>query len=264
MADEIEGDSTRWIILKNNEVLLTSNLTLPNKADISSIEETFLRCFHVGNINNVSYYTAELDLNTLLPQNLATHSLRSVLSLFDEAQFRLGVKAYSIITWDKNHQCCGQCGASTLHHTGSFERVCSACMLSFFPRISPAVIVLIRKEDHVLMARNHHFPPKVYSVLAGFVEPGETIEEAIHREIKEEVNIEVKNLSYFGSQAWPFPDSLMIAFFADYAAGEIKIDQQELEDANWYKYDNLPDLHPGNMSIGAKLLESFVNSFKKG
>ena len=110
------------------------------------------------------------------------------------------------------------------------------------------------------MARGPHFPPGVYGLIAGFVEIGESLEETIHREVKEEVGIEIKNLSYFGSQAWPFPDSLMIAFVADYASGEIVIDKNEIEVAGWYRYDNLPGLPSMNISIASTLLENFVTS----
>ena len=126
-----------------------------------------------------------------------------------------------------------------------------------FPRLSPAVIVLVQRGNQLLMARSRHFAPGVYSVLAGFVEPGETLEEAVEREVFEETGIRVKDIRYFGSQPWPFPHSLMIGFTARYAGGEIKINDEEIEDAGWYTADRLPG-QPGKISIARQLIEWFV------
>jgi NAD+ diphosphatase len=131
-----------------------------------------------------------------------------------------------------------------------------------FPRISPAVIVLVERGDKVLLARANRFPGKFYSVLAGFVEPGETLEETVAREIKEEVGIEVKDIRYFGSQPWPFADSLMIAFTATYAGGELRIDEEEIVDAGWYEPDNFPDI-PGKISISRQLIDWYVTKHGK-
>ena len=161
----------------------------------------FLRQFELGNVNNTEYYCAEINPMALIPNSLYSLPLREVLSLFDADKYSICVKAYSVIAWDRNHQYCGRCGVPTKLQTKGFERVCSLCTLGFFPRISPSIIVLIKKDDHLLMARGFHFDPGVYGLIAGFVEIGESLEETIHREVKEEVGIEIKNLSYFGSQA---------------------------------------------------------------
>jgi NAD+ diphosphatase len=140
---------------------------------------------------------------------------------------------------------------------------CPGCGFLSFPRISPAVIVLVEKENRVLLARVKRFTTELYSVLAGFVEPGETLEETVRREVEEEVGIKVKNLRYFGSQPWPFPDSLMIGFTADYESGEIKIDETEIADAGWYDPDRLPTI-PGKISIARELIDWFVNAKLRG
>jgi NAD+ diphosphatase len=126
-----------------------------------------------------------------------------------------------------------------------------------FPRISPAVIVLIERGDHVLLARASHFPEGMHSVVAGFVEPGESLEETVSREIEEETGILVEDVRYFGSQPWPFPDSLMIGFTARYASGEIRIDGKEIVDAGWFSVDDLPEI-PGKVSIARKLIDWFI------
>jgi NAD+ diphosphatase len=139
---------------------------------------------------------------------------------------------------------------------------CPQCGLIDFPRISPAVIVLVERDKKVLLARSSRFKDELYSVLAGFVDPGETLEEAVRREVKEEVNIEVSNIRYFGSQPWPFPDSLMIAFTAQYSGGEIHVDGTEILDTNWFDPDKLPTI-PGKISIARALIDWFVSKYTK-
>lgn len=131
------------------------------------------------------------------------------------------------------------------------------CKRLEFPRLSPAIIVLIERDDTLLLARSARFPAAFFSVLAGFVEPGESLEMAVHREVMEETGIAVNNIRYFGSQPWPYPDSLMLGFTAQYESGEIKIDGEEIVEAGWYRVDNLPQL-PGKVSIARQLIDSFI------
>ncbi len=135
---------------------------------------------------------------------------------------------------------------------------CTRCGMMHFPRLSPAAIVLVKREDRILLAHSPGFPQGLYSVLAGFVEPGESIEEAVVREVREEVGIEVTNVRYFGSQPWPFPNSLMIGFTADYTGGDLAPEPTEIEDAGWYTADDLPPLPP-KVSIARAMIDDFVN-----
>ena len=128
-----------------------------------------------------------------------------------------------------------------------------------YPRISPAIIVLVMKGDEILLARSSHFRPDMYSTIAGFVEPGETLEHAVSREVMEEVGLKIKNIRYFASQPWPFPNSLMIGFLADYAEEEICVDGKEITDASWFKRDELPSIPP-KTSIAGHLINWFVKS----
>ena len=137
---------------------------------------------------------------------------------------------------------------------------CKGCGRLEFPRISPAIIVLIEKGDTLLLARSARFPGSFFSVLAGFVEPGESLEEAVHREVKEETGILVKDIAYFGSQPWPFPDSLMIGFTAQYASGEIRIDEEEIVEAGWFRCGSTCRRSPGKLSIARQLIDWFVRS----
>lgn len=254
-------ETTQWFIFLNNEtLLLTKDNTLPLLRDIAKLEPYFLRSLCIEKFKDVTYYCAELDTEVLIPESLAALPLRQALTILYEEKYALGVKAYSVMNWDKNHQFCGRCGSATIHVGTGFERLCQHCNLSFFPRISPSVIVLIHNNDHILMARSPHFLPGAYGLIAGFVEIGESLEEAVHREVKEEVGITIKNLSYFSSQPWPFPDSLVVGYMAEYDSGDLCIDHQEIEAAGWYKYDNLPGHPSTSISIASQLLDSFIKS----
>lgn len=185
-------------------------------------------------------------------------ALRPALEALYPQVFNLLVRAHQVINWDKNHRYCGRCGVETKVNGSGFERQCSSCHLLFYPRISPSIIVAIRKDNQILLARKADFIPNVYGLIAGFVEAGETLEETVHREVYEEVGLQVNNIQYFNSQPWPFPDSLMIAFTADYADGDIELRDGELEAAGWYTADNLPGLPSSSISIARKLIDDFV------
>jgi NAD+ diphosphatase len=162
-----------------------------------------------------------------------------------------------IVEWDRTHRFCSRCGEPTERMVNERARRCARCGLLAFPRLSPAVIVRVLRDDQILLGHNRAFPPGLYSVLAGFVEPGETLEETVEREIFEEVGIEVTDLRYFASQPWPYPNSLMLGFTARHAGGEIRVDQQELADARWFSRDNLPEL-PGKLSIARRLIDDWL------
>ena len=208
----------------------------------------------VGEWQGLPCYTAELDK---LPETIAGE-LMPVRSLFNLASAEivyLAGRAIQLLDWKKNHRYCGKCGAPTLKKSDEFAMLCPACDLTLYPRISPSVMVLISREAEILLARCPHFRPGVFSALAGFVEAGETLEQCAVREVREEVGIEIANLRYFKSQSWPFPDSLMVAFFADYAGGDIKPDPAEIEAAAWFSRGALPAL-PDPVSIARQLIEA--------
>jgi NAD+ diphosphatase len=196
------------------------------------------------------------------PEGMTFQGLRRLYGPLDEEVWKLAGRAVQIVEWDRDHRYCGRCGAETERKPGELARVCPRCGLQQFPRISPAVIVRIERGDELLLARSPHFAPGVYSTLAGFVEPGESLEDTVVREIREEVGVEVTNVRYFGSQPWPFPHSLMIGFVADWASGEIRPQEGEIEDAGWFTVDNLPGL-PSRFSIARSLLEDFVEKRRK-
>ncbi len=264
MKSSSQSRPGRFFIFQNDHLLLLKkNNALPSHTDHATITPHILRHLSLGCWDDTDYCCTEISPEAVISDHLDRLPLKQALSLLSHDLYGLAVKAHAIMHWDKNHPFCSRCGAVTARPTQAFERVCTACGLRFFPRISPAIIVLIKKEDQLLMARSPHFPPGAYSLIAGFVDPGESIEEAVHREVLEEVGLTIKNLSYWGSQPWPFPDSLMLAFTADYASGEIIMEQDEIEDAGWYPYDQLPGLPSSTLSISMKLIEDFICQTKR-
>jgi NAD+ diphosphatase len=183
--------------------------------------------------------------------------LRDLWGIVDEPVWAIAGRAVQVVAWDRAHQFCGRCGQPTEPLADERARRCRQCGLTVHPRLAPAVIVLVERADgRALLARNARFPEGMYSCVAGFVEPGETLEETVHREVREEVGIEVGDLRYFGSQPWPFPHSLMIGFFAKFASGELVPDGEEIADAAWFSTSDLPAL-PGEISIARALIEAW-------
>jgi NAD+ diphosphatase len=186
--------------------------------------------------------------------------LRRLFTEYGELFFRIAGTGSQLLTWDRTHKFCGACGALNTESTVERAKVCPSCGLVQYPRISPAVIVAIVKGDRILLARGARFRnTEMFSVLAGYVESGETLEECVQREVREEVGIEVGNIAYFSSQQWPFPHSLMVGFTAEHRAGGIREDGVEILEAGWFTADNLPRI-PEKPSIARRLIDWFVDS----
>ena len=183
--------------------------------------------------------------------------LRGLFGRSDNLMFSLAGRAAQVIDWYRTHRYCGRCGGENEAHPGERAMVCHDCGIHAYPRLSPSIIVLIHKDRQVLLARNHRWPEGLYSTLAGFVEPGEAIEETLKREVKEEVGVDVGNLEYLGSQPWPFPNSLMLGFLAEYEQGEIVCQEDEIADAAWFDIEAMPKL-PGNVAISRWLIDSYL------
>ena len=251
-----------WLLIQNECLLRKKSAELP----IFTIEEMNYFQHVLSNQqqllieNQTIIFCGSVEKNFLPPDFVEAIPLKKAFAELDLYWQTLTSKARTILNWNKTHQYCGHCGQPTIQpNLTIFERVCSQCGLTFYPRISPSIIVRIQKNDSILMARSYHFPKGVYGLIAGFVEVGETLEEAVYREVKEETNLEINNLCYYGSQFWPFPDSLMIAFTADYAKGELVFDKKEIEDGDWYRYDQMPGKPSSSVSISRKLIEDFIN-----
>jgi NAD+ diphosphatase len=212
---------------------------------------------YLGHRGAVPCYAAELPDEAPLPEGRVISGVRELYGRIPDEDVAVAAFAVRMIASSKASRFCGRCGTATVPVLSERAKKCPACGLVIYPRVSPAIIVLITRGEEILLARSPRFPAGMHSVIAGFVESGETLEHAVHREVREEVGIVVKNLRYFASEPWPFPDSLMIAFVADYAAGEITIDNNEIVSAGWFGRDCLPPL-PAPMSISRALIDRWM------
>ena len=174
----------------------------------------------------------------------------------EEQFFRIG-KAFHYMDWERTHKFCGRCGTANVFDDKEWAMRCPRCGELIYPVICPAIIVCVERDGKILLGHGVNFPPGRYSVLAGFVEPGESLEECVAREVYEETKVRVKNVKYFASQPWAFPRSLMLGFTAEWESGEICPDEGEIEDAKWFAPDEIPEYYRG-VSISARLIEDFV------
>ena len=249
-----------WFVFKADALIVREDgkaLSVPFIQEVSALGLKPIREWYLGTLNGHHCYCAEVFENSPLPEGMVSYGLRYLYGRIADPLHKIAMKASHIIEWDRTDRYCSRCRTEMNRARGIRAKECPGCGFLSFPRISPAVIVLIERDNRVLLARVKRFTTELYSVLAGFVEPGESLEETAKREIEEEVGIRIKNIRYFGSQPWPFPDSLMIGFTAEYESGEIIIDEAEVSDAGWFDPDNLPTI-PGKISIARQLIDWFV------
>lgn len=246
-----------WYIFKGDELLLysASRPRLPHSSEVAPLVSSSIRSGKFSAGDHEAFW-AEMPSDSVIPPGMAAMGLREIGTLLGEKTFAEAGRAFQLMNWYRRAFFCMSCGAPLRDSTDDHARECSSCGSIFYPPVSPAVIVAIEKDGKILLARNVRFPPGRYSVIAGFVEPGESLEEAVRREVREEVSLEIRDLQYFESQSWPFPHSLMVGFTAHWASGEIRVDGKEIEDAGWFAPDDMPDL-PQGVSISRKLIEHF-------
>jgi NAD+ diphosphatase len=259
------SEADKWFVFHANKILVNqaSNKTVkPYFTDLTKYGLHLLRQQFFGILDEAPCYTAELDEENRAPQGTNWHELRELLGVVTDELFAVAGYANQIMHWNQTHQYCGRCGNPTRNKADEQAKICFSCGLINFPRVTPAIIVAVVRDDTILLARSTRFRSNFYSVLAGFVEPGENLEGCVKREVKEEVGLELRNIKYFGSQPWPFPNSLMVAFTAEYASGEITIDAAEIIEAHWFSRDQLP-LIPVKKTISRQLIDWFASTHFK-
>jgi NAD+ diphosphatase len=216
----------------------------------------------IGKLDDVLCWAASLEGPAdALPAGSRLVPVRGLFGKLPEDRLAIAGRALQVLEFHRTHRFCGACASPTEVHDEQRARRCPSCGAVMYPRIAPAMMVLVKRDTaagrELLLARGTRFPGAFYSALAGFVEPSESIEDCIHREVREEVGLRVRNLRYFGSQSWPFPHSLMVAFTADHEAGEILCDPSEIVEARWFPLDGLPPL-PGPISISRRLINHVI------
>ena len=248
------ADQALWFAFKGDRLLVFEDgpVRVPLAEELN-LDVTFR--WEIGDLQGHTCWAVETDSEA--PEGMVFRDLRSFFFGVDEGFFRMAGQAKQIVGWHATHRFCGRCGGKTGPASGELAMRCKRCGMMHYPRLSPAAIVLVERGDRILLARSPGFPKGMYSVLAGFVEPGESIEETVVREVREETGIEVTDVTYFGSQPWPFPNSLMIGFTVEYAGGELTPEPGEIEDAGWYTANDLPQLPP-KTSIARAMIDDFV------
>ncbi|HLR16449.1 MAG TPA: NAD(+) diphosphatase [Alcanivoracaceae bacterium] len=218
---------------------------------------------YMGRFEGRHCFAVPVNQHYQCPEGYEFVPLRAMLAQMDTQMFAMAGRAAQLVVWHTNHQFCSRCGAKTVAHSHDSAMTCPACSYTQYPRISPCIITLVIRGEEALLARNVNFPERFYSCLAGFIEAGESAEQAVHREVYEEVSVHLGDLHYYASQSWPFPHALMLGYHAEYAGGEIKVDEVEIAEANWWHYTELPQIpRPG--SISRALIETWVNDCKAG
>lgn len=259
MAEKLKKVSSPRFVFCRDDILVCEgkDIRLP---DISSVEELGIAPLREGEtvLNGEKRCGwAEVAPGTEAPPGMSFTPRRQLMETLGEQSFAASGRAYHLMDWTRKNQFCGCCGSPMKNSTEEQARVCPACGNTVYPTIAPAIIVAIEREGKILLGRSPRFPKGRYSVLAGFVEPGETLDDTVRREVREEVSVKVTDIRYFGSQPWPFPNSLMLGFTARWESGEIHVDGREIEDAGWYAPDELP-CTPSTYSISGRLIRNFL------
>jgi NAD+ diphosphatase len=252
--------SALWFVFRESELLVSESAApqLPVVLHPRALGFEVRHELYLGRLGAEHCFACAVGASVPAAAGWTWRGLRWLFGRLPEDQFALAGRALQLVDWDRTSLYCGRCGATTVLRDAERARECPACGLVAYPRLAPAVMALVKRAPgEILLARSPRFPPGMYSALAGFVEPGETLEQCLEREVLEEVGVRVANVRYFASQPWPFPHSLMIAFVADWAGGEIAIDGVEIEAAGWFAPDRLPPL-PQPISIARRLIDGVL------
>lgn len=253
------GATTIAFAYREGRILVGGSEDAPAIPTVASLDAAGLAGtpHFLGNLGDAGCIALTLPNDAPEPAGMRYVGLRSLFLRIPDPLLALAGRAFQVVEWDRTHRFCGRCGTPTRNKVGERAKECPACGLVAYPRVSPAMMTLVTRGREILLARSHRFVNGVYSALAGFVEPGETIEDCVRREVREEVGVEIDGITYFASQSWAFPHSLMIAYTAEYAGGDIRLEDAEIADARWFALDALPPLPP-NVSIARRLIDATV------
>jgi NAD+ diphosphatase len=259
--DAVPSEDAGWLVFGNERLLLTHDqdgYRLPDSASLRASGIVPDQTVLLGRLGDRPYFAAVVAASEL-PSSLELVELRQTYGALPQLEYVLAGLAAQITHWDRTTRFCPACGTATEPMPTERAKKCPVCGFTQYPRVSPAMIVLVHRPGQILLTRQPTWPPNRYSLIAGFVEAGESLEECVHREIAEEVGVRVDAIRYLGSQAWPYPHQLMLGFTARYAGGDIALEEQELEDAKWFDLDALPDLSPP-LSISRQILDWHLRS----
>ena len=249
---DVSEEAYYFIFNNKRQIYLTEDNSIPILTQDSMLNFNHDFKLYIGTYKNKKIFVSNLD---------EADNFYNILEIYDinPQAYQIAARAVLIRDWYINHQYCGKCGSKTEIDKKDMMLVCPKCKQMHYPRIAPAIIVAITKEDKLLMAKHSYHKQHRYALIAGFVEPAETIEEAVRREVKEEIGISIKNIKYVKSQSWPFPNSLMIGFTAQYESGQIKVDNDEILDAKWFTKEEI-DLPESDISISSWLIQNFIDN----
>jgi NAD+ diphosphatase len=253
-------ETAKLVVVREAQVLVLDAETTPSLPTTRELEHWLTPerpRFVAGSLGADQFYAVAAEDEDVASDRLSFVPVRSLFSVLDEAQLHVVGRSMAIVEFETTHRFCGRCATATVPIVGERGKACPRCSLTFYPRIPPAVITLIEHEGRLLLARSARFKTGMFSAVAGFVEIGESLEEAAIREVREEVGVEIGDLRYFASQPWPFGRSLMVGYFGRYLGGDIQVDGNEIVEAAWFDLEHLP-LLPPPLSIARKLIDSFI------
>ncbi len=269
-APGVDSDTAWWFVFQGDRLALATDgeaYRPPEQQELDALGVRLSTSGYMGRLQQGDAvrhcYFGLIDDDCVPDDALTIVNLRSLFGRFDESLLALAGRAQQLLFWETTHRFCGRCGTPTELATEELARRCPACGLSRYANPAPAIIIAVTRAAaagrQILLVRNHRFPPDRFSVIAGFVDPGESLEDCCRREVMEEVGVEIENVRYFASQGWPFPNSLMVGFTADYVAGDFVLEEAEIAEAGWFYANQLPSVPP-RVSIARALIDDFVSS----
>lgn len=262
-APEIPAGDAVWAPFRGTDLLVKS---LPEKrarllraAEIEALGLPVTGAHYLGTLDGAPCVAASLAADAPDVPGCQFAGLRVAYGRLDHVELDLAMRAFQIQYWDSHHRYCAGCGGALAMKAGERAKRCEPCGRDFYPPVVPAIIVRVARGNDILLTRQSRFPKGMYGLVAGFLEPGETLEECVAREVLEETGLVVRDIRYFGSQQWPFPHQVMIGFTAEHASGDIVVDTSELEEACWFSRDAMPALPPP-LSIARRLIDDWLGA----